>query len=471
MSISEQDSRNLELARAYQRELMRLLPGQGSTFLQTIEALASSERAGSIVELTEEDRFERQYSSIYKAVDALSAKLYPKFLDMKGASAHEQWMKMLFAKLPEARERAYDLYAIDASSMERIHANTLEDRSYIHVHSPCGGHVSIGLQANALVALPEQQPDEANWPLPLSIIRIPSKKTATEVAQEQLDILNRLSADHRLSVIVADAGYTKLRPASANQLIVVRTRSDRVGRRHFATPKGGTVRKGRPKKYNDMVIRFAEDHAPEDPSGPDERDIFDGTHRSKEVTFLVSRWRNVYVHGQPSLVDIIKVEAFRKDGSYTPVFNQPLLLMVAGERRHELTGQEVLTCYRQRFDIEHHFRFTKQELLLDGSETPELRRQEAWWWMCCFAYWLLYLVRSLAPNSARKWIKKRPPERSASPGEVKRVFGSSIFPILGSPSRPPLPRGKSKGRPKGCILPKRPRHKPVKKHPPWPRAA
>ena len=79
------------------------------------------------------------------------------------------------------------------------------------------------------------------------------------------------------------------------------------------------------------------------------------------------------------------------------------------------------------------------------------------------AYWLLYLVRAIAPESNRPWMPKRRPNMTASPGEVKRVFGLGIFPKLGSPSRKPLPRGKSLGRKPGTILIKRARKKPIKK--------
>jgi hypothetical protein len=49
--------------------------------------------------------------------------------------------------------------------------------------------------------------------------------------------------------------------------------------------------------------------------------------------------------------------------------------------------------------------------------------------------------RHAAPVASKPWQKKRDPHKSASPSEVKRVFGSKIFLDLGSPSRKPLNRG------------------------------
>ena len=60
-------------------------------------------------------------------------------------------------------------------------------------------------------------------------------------------------------------------------------------------------------------------------------------------------------------------------------------------------------------------------------------------------------------------MHKPDPHRTASPGEVKRVFGSKIFPYLGSPFSKPVSRGKSPGRAKGVRLPRRQRHNPLKR--------
>jgi len=87
------------------------------------------------------------------------------------------------------------------------------------------------------------------------------------------------------------------------------------------------------------------------------------------------------------------------------------------------------------------------------------------------AYYLLYLVRHAAPACNKPWQRKRDPQKSASPGEVKRVFGLKIFLDLGSPSKKPLNRGKSKGRDKGVRLAPRRRYKPIKKRSETQRAA
>lgn len=66
-------------------------------------------------------------------------------------------------------------------------------------------------------------------------------------------------------------------------------------------------------------------------------------------------------------------------------------------------------------------------------------------------------MRHIGQGSTRPWHKKQNATTPAGPGEVKRLFATSIFPVLGSPSRPPINREKSLGRKLGTRFPKRER--------------
>jgi len=180
------------------------------------------------------------------------------------------------------------------------------------------------------------------------------------------------------------------------------------------------------------------------------------------VDVLLNRWKDVYVEGQSELVDVVKVEIFSKD-NYVKTLLPPLLLILSGKRRGEITSLEAHQSYRSRFDIEHFFRFVKQKLLFCPYQTPELDHQISWWWFCCMTYWLLYHVRHIGRVSTRPSHKKRDLTKPAGPGEVKRSFATSIFLVLGSPSHPPTNRRKSRGRELGARFAKRDQKKVVKK--------
>jgi len=337
----------------------------------------------------------------------------------------------------------------------------MEDRTFVHKADQLGTPIMIGLEASVLVAIPEKEDGEAKWTLPLSVERVSSKETACEIAKKQLLLLAQMEVhDKKMSVITVDSGYTRLEPAEKNQVIIARGRSDRVGRR-LNNHQDEKKYRGRPRKYIEGCIKFREDIPLDDKNAPDEQVEDQMIYKGQAVYRLISRWNNIHLHDREGLVDVVKVELFSKMDA-VPLFDAPLLLIVSGIRRSQLSGQQVFECYQCRFDIEHFFRFQKQRLLFGGFQTADLRRQCNWWWICLMAYWLLYLSRFAAPESNRKWHPKHE-HRLASSGEVKRVFGSKIFPDLGSPSSKPVVRGKSNGRHFGTRFTKRSKQKVVKK--------
>lgn len=219
------------------------------------------------------------------------------------------------------------------------------------------------------------------------------------------------------------------------------------------------------------MIHFAASVPPGEEGGPDEEEEYESKSGEHELDILISWWKDVRVHGREDLVDVVKIEVFLKNDPSRTLFDNPMLLLISQNRKAELTSWQIYQRYLQRFDIEHFFRFQKRQLLFGRYQTAELQRQVNWWWICFMAYYLLYLVRHVTPASNKPWQRKRDSYKSASPGEVKRVFGPRIFPDLGSPSQKPLNRGKSKGRDKGVRLPPRKRYKPVKKQSEVQRAA
>ena len=483
MMISNQANSKLEAARKFQKNLLDCLPIRQDAILQLVEALASAEKPTSVVELSQEVAFRRTFSNVHKAIDALSAGCLR--LDTpsnREEIAHlteghtvvdlslfleqsRQWTNLFAERVPHETSRPFKLFAIDATSDARPYAQTLKDRTYVHAAGQFGAPITVGVQASVLVAIPEKQGHEAKWTLPLSVERIPSNETPCQTAEKQLKELQSLaSVSNSLCVIAADSGYTHLKPQGPNQVIVARSRTDRTGRRPYGPASQDVFsRRGRPRKYQDPVIHFSEIVPVGDQGGPDEEHEYETVYGKKEVIVFASRWKDIYVHGQEDLVDVVKIELFLKDDLSQMLFEKPLILLVSGKRRSELTCWHIYESYLCRFDIEHLFRFLKRQLLFCSYQTPELHRQVNWWWICFMAYWLLYLVRESAPESNRPWAQKRVPQRTASPGEVKRVFGSKIFPDLGSPSRQPISRGKSKGRVKGVLLKPRKRYKPIKK--------
>ncbi len=132
-------------------------------------------------------------------------------------------------------------------------------------------------------------------------------------------------------------------------------------------------------------------------------------------------------------------------------FKNPLWLMIVGEGRFELSLKNIFNAYCQRFDIEHFFRFGKNNLLMDKSQKPDIEHEEAWWQLIMIAYAQLYLARDLAHNTPRPWEKYLPAfksEHKISPTQVQKDFGR-IIQTFGTPAKPPKCLKKARGRQKG----------------------
>lgn len=464
-------------ARIFQQELLNRFGKRSYTSLQLVEALAYASKPTSVVELSQEVPFQRSYSTINKVLGAFGAKsVVRKEVNEGGAvqtvesvdptlfSEITKPFSILFAEmLPQETHRKFRLFALDATSVPRIHAHTLDDRSYVHQANQVGIPVTIGMQTSVLTYLPEASAKEANWQLPISLERISTDTTACEVADAQLRLLPKLtSTDALLSVIVADTAYGSLEPASEQQVVIARGRVDRLGRRPVKNDQMTHRKKGRPRKYEPGKIRFAEDLPPGIEGGSDEEHEYTDIIKKQSVHVLLNRWNDIHVAGHSMPVDVVKAEIFSKSDPKNTLL-APLLLILSGKRRREITALDAYQSYRRRFDIEHFFRFAKQKLLFCAYQTPDLDHQISWWWFCCMAYWLLYHVRHAARGYTRPWHKKRELNAPAGPGQVKRLFATAIFPYLGSPCPPPISCVKSQGRRYGMRLPKRKRKKVVKK--------
>ena len=130
---------------------------------------------------------------------------------------------------------------------------------------------------------------------------------------------------------------------------------------------------------------------------------------------------------------LLRVQVFKASGKL--LFKRPLWLTVAGKRRMELSLCDIYSSYRQRFDIEHFFRFGKTRLLMDKIQTPDVWHEEAWWQLVMIAYTQLYLSRILAINLPNPWERHLPSfkqnETIKQPTIVQKDFERIIRMIVG----------------------------------------
>jgi len=126
--------------------------------------------------------------------------------------------------------------------------------------------------------------------------------------------------------------------------------------------------------------------------------------------------------------------------------------------------EEVYWAYRNRYDIEHFFRFGKQRLLLDKFQSPDEEHLQNWFEVVSLAYWLLWVGSSETRSEVCKWQKYDPNYKrrtnfglAASPSQVQQQLETIILSFEQTPFFPKV-QIKGKGRQLGQTQPKRKRY-------------
>ena len=104
-------------------------------------------------------------------------------------------------------------------------------------------------------------------------------------------------------------------------------------------------------------------------------------------------------------------------------------------------------AFLRRFDLEHTFRFLKQQL---GWTRPLLRDPAAadrWTWLVIAAYAQLYLARALSAVTRLPWQPRQPPGEM-TPARVRAGFRRARD-QAGTPASTAKPSRPGPGRPKG----------------------
>jgi len=106
---------------------------------------------------------------------------------------------------------------------------------------------------------------------------------------------------------------------------------------------------------------------------------------------------------------------------------------------------EISPTYRLRYSHEHGFRLDKQVLLWDEPRLRTPEQTERWTQVLACAHNQLVLARPLVEGVYRPWEHRRSVLTLA---QVRRAMPTFLT-QLGTPARPPQPRGKAPGRSKG----------------------
>lgn len=406
---------------------------------ETLDALLAGGTFASFACLSQSERFRRRWPSLYQAVE-------------DGRIDSEALRKLLVAQLPRS---GVCVFPLDSSAWPRPRSRVLEDLQYTYQASSAvnGGTVTVGYPYSLLEWCAEAH---SGWSLPVDVRRISSCETAQAVGAAQIRSLAQARQDcvEALDIVPADGKYGNvhfLRQVQGLRVgIVVRLRSDRVFYRPAPPPSG---RRGRPHKHG---ARF--DCKDEQTWGePEEVQEFEHVRYGK---VKVQLWNGLHDRRAPEMVfSLLRAQVHLEKEKPPKAVWFLWLPPVQIPTSVSLTARTLWEAYVNRWPIEPGIRFRKETL---GWTRPRFQRAETgdtWTLLVAIAHWILFLARPLVQDSPLPWQKK---QSALTPQRVRQSLWT-IFAQIGTPARPPKPRGKPPGWPKGRPRTPKERHEVVKK--------
>jgi len=374
---------SLESLQRFRQGLYERLGARRDACLNLLDSLCTNTQARSVVELSLNPAFERDYTSLYAAIEAFTPAP-----SARGQSPSTGIAALVSEQLPEpSPARPFWLLGVDTTPNPRPFAATLADRAVVYQPNPAPGNkpIAVGHRYSVVAALPQRARAAPPWVVPLQAQRVASDTTATAVAAAQMGALLADPAQPygaALSVQVADsdyshAAYLHTLSAFSNHVVIARSAGNRV---YSRPPPQTPSAHGHPTWYGE-AFRLAD---PETWGNPTQSaEWLDQTASGRAIRLTLERWSDLLMRGHRDSpmhnhpFDVVRCRVFDAQTGRAR-FQRPLWLIVMGQRRAELSLQQIQQAYRQRFDLEHFFRFSKHHLLLDRFQTPDLTHEEHW---------------------------------------------------------------------------------------------
>jgi hypothetical protein len=445
--------------RAFRRSLYECFNRRGDALFELADAILSADGAApSPVHLSLQASHRRGWGSLYAALD-------------RGRIDDEALRRKLLGRHPLAGAQGeVPVYAVDASVWDRCDAETSPQRGYYyHPSRHSAGQPIVAGWAYQFVA--QLGFARESRTAPVDVERLRHTQDANMVATEQVEaLLGRLEGGV-VPLFVFDAGYDPVKlqrglEGSPCQILV----RLRAGRRFYGDPSlsDPPAPVGRPRRHGPKM-KCADPSTWPQPSAEHAcEDAGYGSVRVRAWARLHPKVQNHEGRGSrgplPIVVGtLILVEVERLPRGESRREPRVLWLWWHGPEGTAPDLDLIWRSYVRRFDLEHTFRFLKQNM---GWTTPKVRHPEQadrWTWLVLAAFTQLRLVRLARTRVADLRL---PWERCYDAGRLTpvRVHRAvlALLQIPGTPAKPPKPCGRSPGRPEGRLSARAKRYPAIK---------
>jgi len=429
---------NLNTLKEFRHEMYGCFGNAKDALFNLVDALSCEAGAHSFPELSLSPFFERTWASLYEALE-------------DGQINAERLRQVLvqFAPLPAAGQLVF--LGVDTSNLYRCEAETAEDRTLVPIANlPKNAHAACpGWVISSIVLLPQQA---GQGTFVLDTVRVTSKERATEVAARQLQAVVALLVARGLRpVIIGDRWYAcapfLARMSDVVASCLLRVKSNRVFYRPAPARVVGQL--GASRKDGDRFQCSDERTHGE----PDE--TWEGID-AKGARIQVQCWNQLHLR-TARWIEVSVIQIIRHGASGKARDPKVSWFVWKGEEQAPLP--EISPTYRLRYSHEHGYRFDKQAMLWDVPRLSTPERTERWSQVVACAHNQLVLARPLVVGVYRPWEARR---SVVTLSQVRRAMPTLLW-QLGTPARPPQPRGKAPGRAKGFHPKPRPRHPVIRK--------
>jgi hypothetical protein len=427
---------NINILRQYRHDIYDCLLRAKDALFNTVDALMTETQAKSLPEVTQSLWFERHWSSVYEAFE--------------DGRIDQKYLQKIFTRyMPKPLAGNWLWVGIDASGIARPCSVTSADRSALAVHNlpDCKKAITSGWQFSTVVVLSDP-PSSRTFIVDQQ--RVKSDTTAIQVSVDQLKQILPLLPQK--TIIVLDRGYDAnwlwCQCAGLGVNVLCRLKGKRCLYRPAPAPSG---KSGAPRKDGDRLqVGNACTYGTPDGSfqGQDPKGRPIEIFWWKQMHVKQARWLEMTVIG------VVRPHATNKERDPRESW-----FVWIGDPQADIA--EIAMGYALRFGQEHGYRFDKQALLWEQPRLHTPEQFELWSHVVAIAHNHLVLASPLVEAELRPWESKH---RPASLQQVRRGL-NKLLAQLGTPARPPKPRGKAKGRAKGAKLPKRRRFSVVRKKP------
>jgi hypothetical protein len=430
----------LNTLQGFRHEVYGCFERAADALFNTVDALLTETNAHSFPELALSPWFERRWCSLYEA-----------FEDGQIDQSRLGQVLARYLLRPGDGERMW--LGIDATSIERPQSQTSPDRTVVYKPNlpESSKPISYGWQFSTLVLLPAQP---SSWTGVLAQQRIRSEQTSVEVAAAQLRELAPLLGCR--PIVASDRWYSCAPFLLLTEGLpfdkLLRLKRKRVLYRGAPAPTG---KRGAPRKDGER-FQCGDPSTYGQASGSWQGQ--DAAGHPVELTW----WTGLHLpkarHLEVTVIRLVRQRALDRP-------RDPRESWFLWDGPVDACLPEVALGYRRRYSHEHGYRFDKQALLWAKPRLRTPAQFERWSQIVAIVQNLLLLARPLVQAVLRPWETSH---RPASPQQVRRALAKIVV-QLGTPARPPKPRGKSPGRAKGALIPPAPRHAVIYKTKPQPK--